>query len=169
MTRARNGAAPAAPAGIWHDLPQPGDDDGDEPRGTGYRPPPTFLDGDERTVRTTSGDVCLAVYSDRSGWRVSEDDPSYGTDDEPSRSTDHATDVAAVLVESPRRIETRTEADMAERYDAIKLRLPRGYKARLGALCESEGQSASKLVATWIDGAERAERELAQAGGKGTK
>lgn len=59
-----------------------------------------------------------------------------------------------------RRCETRTEADMAERYDARKLRLPLGYGRKLDALAESEGQSVSKLVATWIDGAERDLRAL---------
>jgi hypothetical protein len=53
------------------------------------------------------------------------------------------------------RRETRTEADMAKRYDTIKLRLPLGYKARLLRLAEEDGHSASDWVRTWIEAAER--------------
>lgn len=66
---------------------------------------------------------------------------------------------AAQRARHPRR-ETRTEADMAARYDTIKLRLPLGYGRKLDALAATEGQSASKCVATWIDGAEREIAEI---------
>lgn len=35
--------------------------------------------------------------------------------------------------------------------EAIKLRLPPGYAAKLRELAESDGYSASEWVATWID------------------
>jgi len=67
----------------------------------------------------------------------------------------------ASLARESKRHETRTEADMAERYDTIKLRLPRGDKARLEALAETEGMSSAKLVSAWIGRAERELRDLA--------
>lgn len=141
MTRARNGTASAVPAGVWHDLPQPDDDEPDEPRGTGYRPPPTIIDGDEHYVRTTSGAVCLAVYSDRTGWRVSEDDPSYGTDDEPSGYSDHSITVAAVLIEAPRQTRHGKHAT-----PAIKARPTPEEKTRWQALADEEGIPLSEWI-----------------------
>lgn len=92
------------------------------------------------------------AWAERAGMRVvTEDEARLAA---PERAPNHRERRAKA------RRETRTEADMADRYDTVKLRLPRGYKHRLDALCAAEGQSASKLVATWIDGAERELRAL---------
>jgi hypothetical protein len=136
----------------WHTFPQPGDD----PPGPNAREP-VLIDGYTYTVRDRHGDEILAVYDSRKGWLLSEDDPTYGTDDGVEEPT-----VVAVRIDPLPRRETRTEADMAERYDRINLRLPRGYRRKLDALAEHEGQSAAKCVATWIDGAERELAELAR-------
>jgi hypothetical protein len=131
----------------WHTLPQPDDDEA----GRNYRPL-ALIDGSTYTVRDRHGDEILAVYDSRKGWRLSEDDPTHGTDDGVEEPT-----VVAVRIDPLPRRETRTEADMAARYDTIKLRLPRGDKSRLERLAETEGMSSAKLVSAWID---RAQREL---------
>ena len=52
---------------------------------------------------------------------------------------------------------SHTEAQKRERFDAIKLRLPLGYKSRLQALAADAGYTASERVAKWIEG--EAQRE----------
>ncbi len=53
---------------------------------------------------------------------------------------------------------------MRERYDTIKIRLPRGYKARLQRLAESDGYSVAEWITTWIEIGELEAAEAEQFG-----
>lgn len=47
--------------------------------------------------------------------------------------------------------ETRTEADMAKRYDTLRLRLPKGSGQKLEDLRRESGMSKSQYVARMIE------------------
>ena len=147
MTRARNGAAPGAPAGIlWHVIP---DDDDRGPSKTF----PRCADGDELLVRTPHGEVVeVTVHWDNGCAFIGPDGEAVE---------------AAAIAERPRnpRSGTRlTEAERAatcERSERLQVRLRPGYAARLRALSEADGYSVAEWVETWI---EMAEREIADLG-----
>lgn len=80
---------------------------------------PELVDGDEVTVRLRDGTECLAVWSRRGGWKLSESDPRHGTDESPSCYTDHALDgVEAVGFAKPGR-----KARAGERYQHPRIAL----------------------------------------------
>ncbi len=115
----------------WHVIPD------DDDRGPSKTFPPC-RDGDELLARV-NGEALPVTVERRNGVRfVGEDGEAVEPD---------------AIAERPAvRRETRTEADMRDRYDTVKLRLPLGYAAKLDAICEDSGMSRAEQVAGMIDG-----------------